>query len=300
MNPGSRWTAAGGFRLHVELEGAGPPVVVLHGFTGSGRSMSGVSCMLSASHRTLRIDLPGHGRSDAPRDRNAYSMERCLAQLEAVLAALDVRRAHWLGYSMGGRVALAFAVAHPERVRSALLVGPRAGIADPEARAARVRDDEALASRIEREGVAAFVDAWMEQPLFAGQRRLGAAAWEAARSERLHNCTHGLAGSLRGLGAGAQPPLHARLGNVRIPVALVVGEEDARFRTEAEALAALLPQAEIHAVPDAGHAAHLENPEAFARLARNFLARVERAEREPIRLRSPGPIQPVPCKEGTP
>ena len=186
-----------------------------------------------------------------------------------------------------GRVALALCVLRPERVRSALLVGASAGLRDPEARAARRRDDEALAERLEREGLERFVDEWMARPLFASQRRLGAAALASARAQRLTSRVQGLAGSLRGMGTGAQPPLHQHLPGVRAPVALVAGAEDAKFSGIARDLAARLPDARVHRVPEAGHACHLEAPAAFFRVARTFFAGVEAGVRPPLPAASP-------------
>lgn len=264
-------------RLHAEVRGAGPPVLVLHGFTGSLRTVDGVADGLAdAGYRAIGVDLPGHGRSPVPEAEASYTLESTCDALEATLDALDVGAAHVLGYSLGGRVALGLAVLRPDRVRSALLVGATAGIADPGARAARVCADEALARELERDGIAPFVERWMALPLFAGQReRLGEVAWGTARQERLARRPEGLARSLRGIGQGAQPPLHDRLPQVRIPVLLAVGEEDTRFRAVAEDLAARLPRAEIQQVPRAGHAAHLENPGAFLAGARDFLRRAE-------------------------
>ncbi|MCX5736977.1 MAG: 2-succinyl-6-hydroxy-2,4-cyclohexadiene-1-carboxylate synthase [Proteobacteria bacterium] len=258
--------------LFVVEEGQGTPVLVLHGFTGSSASMSGVAGALRDRHRVVRVDLVGHGRSDAPQHVAAYRIERCVAQLASVLDALTIPRAHVLGYSMGGRVALALAALLPARVASVLAIGARAGFEDPAERTARVRDDEALAARIERDGVPAFVDHWMALPLFATQQRLGAAALAEARAERLANRAHALAASLRAMGAGAQPPLHTALSQRSVPMLLVAGAEDARFAAVARDLAARLPDARVALVPNAGHAAHLENPDAFARIARSFLA----------------------------
>lgn len=273
----ARQVACDGVSLHVVEQGAGSPLLVLHGFTGSSASMAGVAAALADRHRVVRVDLLGHGRSDAPRELAAYAMARCTAQLAGVLDALAIPRAHLLGYSMGGRIALALAAFHPERVASALLVGARAGFEDPVERAARARDDERLADQIERDGVPAFVEHWMALPLFSTQRRLGAEALAAARAERLANRAHGLAASLRAIGAGAQPPLHALLSRLQLPVLLVVGAEDARFATVARDLARRLPRARLAVVPDAGHAAHLENPRAFASIARAFLAEADAA-----------------------
>lgn len=275
MRAGPRTIATGGVNLHAVVEGDGPPVVLLHGFTGSAASMAGTAAALRQYHRVIRIDLVGHGESDAPRDEAAYRMESCVDQVAGVVDSLDARPAHFIGYSMGGRVALALCAWRPEFAASATLIGARAGIADEGERAARVRDDCALADRIEREGVSRFVDTWMALPLFASQRRLGEEVLATAREERLANRAHGLALSLRGMGAGAQPPLCDRLDRVLVPVCLVVGEEDARFRGIAEALARALPRARVEIVPAAGHAAHLENPSAFLRTTRRFLAEVD-------------------------
>ncbi len=263
---------AAGVSLHVEIRGSGPPVLLLHGFTGSSRSMRATAESLGPEFRSVCVDLVGHGRSEAPSRPDAYAMERCVAQLDALLDALALPRVHLLGYSMGGRVALSLCAAHPERVSSAVLVGATAGIEAPEQRAARRRSDEALAARIEERGVASFVDDWMRQPLFASQRRLGVAALAAARAQRLENRPHGLAHSLRGMGTGAQASLWGRLSGIRVPICLVVGEEDAKFRAIATALEERLPEARLEAVRDAGHAVHLEQPRAFATLTRRFLA----------------------------
>jgi len=263
--------STGGVELHALLEGDGTPVVILHGFTGSCASVEGIAEGLNDRHRILRIDFIGHGASDAPTEREPYDFDRCVDQIADVVSRLVGEPAHLIGYSMGGRVALGLCVARPELVKSATLIGARAGIEDAAERERRVRDDEALADSIEREGVRAFVDRWMALPLFASQRRLGAARLEGARRQRLANRAHGLANSLRAMGAGAQPPLHARLAGIGAPVCLVVGDEDDRFAGIATALAEALPHARIAKIPAAGHAAHLENPEAFLAVVRSFI-----------------------------
>ena len=180
---------AKGVRLHVESEGQGHPVILLHGFTGTTRSMAHLAEGLRDTHRAIRIDLVGHGSSEAPQQLVHYGMERCVAQVVAALDALGVDRAHLLGYSMGGRAALALCAAHPERFTSAFLIGASAGLEDPFARAARVRADDDLAEQIERDGVATFVDQWMAQPLFASMRCLGEKALAASRADRRRNTT---------------------------------------------------------------------------------------------------------------
>ena len=223
----------------------------------------------------MRVDLLGHGASDAPFEREPYEFPRCVKQVADVVATFASGPAHVVGYSLGGRVALALAAARPGLVRSVTAIGARAGIDDTAERALRVRDDEALAAAIERDGVPAFVDRWMALPLFASQRRIGDASLAEAREQRLANRAHGLANSLRGMGAGAQPPLGSRLAEVAAPVCLVVGEEDDRFRVISDTLVGALPDARIAIIPEAGHAAHLESPAVFARALRAFLDEID-------------------------
>lgn len=265
-----------GCALSVARTGEGPSVLLLHGFTGCLRTLDGVAEGLRAAGRsTIAVDLLGHGASDAPRNAAAYTMERCTESLVRVLDATGTERIDVLGYSMGGRAALGLAVAHPERVRSLVLVGASAGLEDPSERAARRQADDALADAIERDGVARFVERWLAQPLFASQARLGPAFLAAARAQRLQNTARGLAGSLRGIGTGAQPPLHAALGTLAVPVLLVVGADDAKFRSIAEDLAARMPSARVAQIPDAGHAAHLEHSSAFLAETIRFLTALD-------------------------
>ncbi|MFK7898080.1 MAG: 2-succinyl-6-hydroxy-2,4-cyclohexadiene-1-carboxylate synthase [Myxococcota bacterium] len=274
MSPATRaHFEVGGVRLSAVIEGEGPPLLVLHGFTGDAESMSSVAASFADRFQVIRLELVGHGESDSPTDAAAYTMPACVQQIRGVVEALALSRApSLLGYSMGGRAALSSAVEAPDLFRRLVLVGATAGIADPKLRAERVVADEALADRIENEGLARFVDRWMALPLFASQARLGEAALEAARAQRMRCDPAGLAQSLRGMGAGAQPPLFDALERFERPALLVVGAEDEKFQGIARQLVSGLPDARVASLPEAGHAAHLEAPEAFARVVGEFLA----------------------------
>ena len=270
---------AEGVRLRAVLDGEprgkAESILILHGFTGGADSMRCVSEPIARDRQVVRLELVGHGGSDAPRTVSEYEMKACAAQVVAAVAALDLGRPHLLGYSMGGRAALAAALARPDVFASLALVGATAGIADPELRRQRIASDHALADRIEERGIEAFVDEWMALPIFETQSRLGAEALSLARAERLCNRPHGLAFSLRGMGAGAQDPLYDHLGRFLHPVLLVVGEKDAKFREIASLLQAVMKVARTEVIEGVGHAAHLEAPEAFARVLGRFLAEVE-------------------------
>ena len=262
--------------LHVERRGRGPALMLLHGFTGTGCSLAGLSAAFEREFDTLAPDLPGHGGSTGGARDGRYEFDDTLQDLVATLDATGHRRAHWLGYSLGARLALGCAVRYPDRVESLVLIGGRAGIADPAERAARRRADEELAARIEAIGVEAFVDEWLAQPLFATQQRLAPAVRAEQRGARLVHEAQELAASLRGLGPGAQPPLFAELSRVDAPVLLVAGALDTRFVAAAHEMAGSLPRAEVCEIAAAGHAAHLEQPAAVIAAVSDFLRRVTR------------------------
>lgn len=268
----TRVRLADGFHLNLEVEGKGPPLVLVHGFTGSARAWGRFGGLLRERYTTVAIDLPGHGRSDAPSVIDHYEMAQVAGDLVEALAAAGIERAPWLGYSLGGRTALHVAAAHPRAVAALVLIGASAGLDCTEERLARRTADDALAARIERDGVGAFVDYWEALPLFAGMRALPAGEREAIRAGRLANSATGLANSLRGMGTGAQEPLQHRLAGLPMPALVLAGELDAKFSAVGRELAAAMPAATFAAVPGAGHAAHTEQPGATAALVTAFLA----------------------------
>jgi 2-succinyl-6-hydroxy-2,4-cyclohexadiene-1-carboxylate synthase len=252
-----------GLRLHIEQQGSGPPVVLLHGFTGSTTTWASLSESLAPHCEVIAIDIIGHGQSDAPVEVDRYHMNQCTDDLIAIVAALGHERATWLGYSMGARTALQIAVRHPGAVDALILEGVTAGLGDAAERAARVEADERLADRIDAEGLEAFVDFWQSIALWDTQAELPAEQLAALREQRLVSNPVGLANSLRGMGTGAQNPISARMGEVDVPVLLLAGSLDEKFTNIARDLANSLPDAEFVAIEGVGHAAHLEAPEEF-------------------------------------
>ena len=249
-------------------------LLALHGFTGSGRTWDALATALAPDVEVVAPDLPGHG-ANLPDDEAAYALDRTAGDLWEMLDRRGVARAHVLGYSMGGRVALRVALARPERVRSLVLVSASPGIAGDAARAARVASDRALAADVERDGVPAFVDRWERLPLWESQRALPAAVRDALRdalrAERLRCDARGLARSLRFAGAGVDAPLHDRLASLHVPTLVIAGALDAKYAAIAGELARLMPDARAEIVGGAGHAVHLERPAELARMVGAFV-----------------------------
>ena len=236
--------------------GSGEPLVLLHGFTGAGSTFDHLREALAARFAVTAPDLPGHGSSSP-----ATSWDDALIELRT---ALPARSFFLAGYSMGARLALAFALRWPDRVRSLLLESGSPGIADPAERAQRRAEDEQLAELVIREGVPEFVARWERHPRLQTLRDLPAPLAESLRKRRLSNSAAGLASALRHLGAGAQPPLWDELPRVRCPVLLLAGERDAKFSDIARRMASAIPGARLSLVTSSGHSPHVEAPERYA------------------------------------
>lgn len=249
----------------IEERGSGEPLLLLHGFTGS-RANWWQTCApeLASQHRVITVDLLGHGETDAPLHSTRYAMKAAAEDLIGILERITEEPAHLLGYSMGGRLALYLALHHSKCFRSLTLESASPGLRTPEERAERRQRDGALADRIEREGVAAFVDFWESLSLWESQQQLDEQIRLRLRQQRLQNSALGLANSLRGMGTGVQPSLWDDLTRLTLPVLLLTGEYDHKFERINDAMAAQMPNAKRVTVSGAGHTTHLERPDAFA------------------------------------
>lgn len=247
--------------LHAESWGqpGGHPLVLVHGFTQSGRSWGRLGEALGDRFHVTALDAPGHGRS--------ATAEADLAEGAGLMAAAAPGPALWLGYSMGGRYALHVALRHPEQVRALVVVSATGGIDDAEERAERRRADEALAERAESGELEDFVRWWLQQPMFSS---LPSGSAEIA--SRLEGSTAGLASSLRRAGTGSQEPLWDQLSALSMPVLVVAGERDQKYAALGRRLADTIgANALMRVVDGAGHACHLEYPDRFLAVVASFL-----------------------------
>ncbi len=225
----------------------------LHGFTQTKHSSYRFRSILAGSYEVLTIDLPGHGENadlSASLEDTADLLAEVLPKDPFVLG----------GYSLGGRVALHFALRHPRRLAHLVVLSATPGIAnDEERRARRERDDE-LADRIEVIGTDAFLDEWLAQPMFRS-----VPVDPVERAARSHDA-RGLAESLRRAGTGTQSALLEPLRGLSTPTLILAGANDEKFVHEATRLGDAIARSTRCLVLDAGHAAHLEQPESVATL----------------------------------
>ena len=228
-----------------------PALVLLHGFTNSGASWQPVISGLGERYRAIAPDIRGHA--------SASTDHVTLCAVIDDVAALTTESFTLMGYSQGGRIALHIALALPHRVSRLVLIGASPGLADEAEREQRRLADERLAEQIESLPIDDFARQWAQTPILADIPPHIAAI---SHADRLQSTPQGLAAALRNLGTGALPSLWERLPNLRMPATLLAGERDTKFTALAHEMARCMPRATVTVVPGAGHAVHLERPEA--------------------------------------
>lgn len=269
----ARVTVAEGisFWLDDRGEGEGSPVLLLHGFTGSAAAWGDpILRGLASRRRVLAPDLPGHGASPTP-PPGRLALPALVEDLCQLLDRYRIERAVWMGYSMGGRVALGAAVLRPERVAALVLESASPGLASSAERQERQAQEDGWARVLEGEGLPRFVERWMALPIFASQQDLPEDLWVRERARRLEGSPEGWIRALRELGSGRQPSFWDDLADVRSPVLLLTGQKDEKFVALGDRMAEQLPHATRTTVPGAGHAVHLEAPGAWLKAVLAFI-----------------------------
>ena len=239
--------------------GSGERLVFIHGFTQTRHTWQDVAKNLSSQFEVVLVDAPNHGDSS----------DISLNLETGANAIVEVgQSATYVGYSMGARLCLTAALAHPQQVKRLVLISGTAGIEDKDERLARMVSDEELAMRIEQNGVTNFIDSWLALPIFSGLTTLN-----NQREIRLCNTATALASSLRLCGAGKQQPTWSRLKELTMPVLIVAGENDKKFVELALRLTTVIgDNAKLQIIEKSGHTPHLEQPQRFLDVVNEFLA----------------------------
>ncbi|MDN7227183.1 2-succinyl-6-hydroxy-2,4-cyclohexadiene-1-carboxylate synthase [Planococcus liqunii] len=261
-----------GVRYYVEVLNTdkAPTIVFLHGFTGSSKTWDEV-VKFFPDYKIVQVDLIGHGRTESPEDSARYTMERQIDDLDVLLRHLKIDDFALVGYSMGGRTALAYACTHPERLRALVLESSSPGLKTVSDRLERQQRDSELALKILANGIASFVNSWENIPLFNSQKSLPVNVRQAVRAERLSQNPLGLANSLIGMGTGSQSSYWGKLNKLEVTVLLLSGTLDPKFMAIADEIKQALPKVQ-HGVIEAGHALHVEKPAEFATMVKEYLS----------------------------
>lgn len=243
------------------MKGAGS-VVLLHGFTGAPAAWDRVIEHLPAGTKVSCPWLGGHGAAEHHGSTFDDEVNRLAGEVESSVGG----GAHLCGYSLGGRLALGLAIRHPGLFRSVTLIGAHPGLETDTERAARIEQDERWGAMLERDGIAVFLEAWEALPLFASQRGLPEGRREAQNAWRRASDPRGLVWAIRTLGLGHMPSWRPHLASVEVPVRLVVGESDDKFKSLAVWMTDRLPRGSLRVIAGSGHNVVLERPTAIGAL----------------------------------
>lgn len=244
-----------------------PTLLACHGFTGSGTDFAPLQEKLPSAYKLIAPDFPGHGSRRGLRETTDYTLGAHLAILDAAVAEVS-EPITLLGYSLGGRIALHWALANPQKVQQLILVGASPGLATEAERAERTFADQAVAAYLRTQGLAAFYKYWHNQPFFRPLLSLPTERLDPILQRRQQNDPTGLALSLEHVGTGALPSLWDRLGELRGPVDLIIGEHDPKFQAIARQMGVAMPKSRLSIISGAGHAVHLEQPGDLAMVLR--------------------------------
>lgn len=262
------------WNLQVSGPGEALPLVFLHGFMGNGEDWREVVEPLFSSFRCVTLDLPFHGKHTQP-SPDLGSFEGFSAGLREVLTAHRLLPAVFIGYSMGGRLALTFAKYYPDDCRALVIESATPGLMDPHERRRRYQQDYRLASRLEflpdKTAFAAFLQDWYRQPIFPTwaedeeQRR-------RMVERRLHtNDPHGLAMALRTYSVGRQPSYWDDVGRWKMPMLWIAGGRDQKYSEIVSRVVGVSRHAQSWIAADVGHTVHAENPVGYTLRVRDFL-----------------------------
>lgn len=267
-----------GVKLNVEhpreIDPAKDFILFLHGFTGCAEDWYPVFEQLPDKYNLFALDLIGHGKSDAPADVSLYSTESIVTQIKFVKDHLTPNKIFVVGYSMGGRAALSFAIAHPEDIKGIILESSTAGIKNEDERKKRYEEDLKLAGFIETHSLDEFIEMWTDQELFNTLRRFSNDKLKKMKKKKAAGSKIGYANMLKGFSTGIMPPLHDKLKKFTTKSLLISGDLDTKFTGINARLSKRFFKAKHKIVRNSGHNTHLEEQKRFIEIVVNYLGQL--------------------------
>jgi len=242
-----------GVSIHYEVHGSGPPLLLTHGYSSTSGMWQGQIAALSKHHKLVLWDMRGHGQSGYPEDTSAYSEALTVADMAALLDAVGAETAIVGGLSLGGYMSLAFYRAHPNRVRALLIIDTGPGFKKDDAREAWNKRARETGDRYDKEGLAVLKSG------------------SAERAYAVHRSADGLANAARGMLAQKNSAVIESLPSIKVPSIVIVGSNDTPFLAASDYMAAKIPGCKKAVIPNAGHAANIDQPQAFNAAVLEFL-----------------------------
>ncbi len=265
----------GGVKINVEAlredKNIKKSLFLLHGFTGSSADWENVAFLFDSKFNVYAIDLIGHGKSESPGDISLYSAESQTKQIKLVIERLKGEKNILLGYSMGGRLSLAFALEYLELINGLIMESSSAGISNEQEREKRRETDLQLADMILNKPIQDFITSWMDQELFGTLKRFSNSKIEQIKKEKYKNNRTGISNSLRAFSTGVMPYYGNKLKSLNIPVLLLSGQLDSKYTKINSSLQKQFSKAKHSVIKTSGHNTHLEEPQNFIRVVNKFL-----------------------------
>ncbi|WP_164505898.1 2-succinyl-6-hydroxy-2,4-cyclohexadiene-1-carboxylate synthase [Companilactobacillus zhongbaensis] len=247
-----------------------PVYVFLHGFLGSKNDFQ--KLLNDFPKQYLALDLLGFGENrfeEVPAEKFVQSSQ--IGDLEQIFQRLNLTKIILVGYSMGGRIAIAYALKYPKRLVKLVLESTTAGIDDAEKRLARQSHDQLLAEKLRRSGMEEFVANWEKMPLFASQKAVTPEKFTFMHQQRLEQNPQNAANSLLMMGTGKQPNYWDDIKCLAdLSVSIVVGSEDGKFVKIGQKMQQRISDSILKIVPNVGHNIHFEEPKIFKNILLNI------------------------------
>ncbi|EKQ52291.1 MULTISPECIES: 2-succinyl-6-hydroxy-2,4-cyclohexadiene-1-carboxylate synthase [unclassified Clostridium] len=255
-------------KYHIEVKGEGKPIICLHGFS---EDISTWNLLELHGYKLILIDLIGHGKSDKPKDSKYYSLEIMLKHLNTLIAQLNLKKYSMLGYSMGGRCVLAYALTYPNEIDKLILESVSYGEEKFLNRLKRRGDDLKLAQNIEENGIEWFNQYWGNLSIFESQKSLPKHVINEINKRRLANSSHALSNTLKGTGQGKFPCLKDQIVKLSMPTLFISGEYDKKYQEIGKEFEKLNSKVKHIVINGCGHNTHIENINRYVEILNEFL-----------------------------
>jgi len=263
------------FEPFKELDSSKEIILFLHGFMGCTDDWLPIFEQLPAKYNYVALDIVGHGKSDPPSSSIHYTLDSIISQIKFVKDHLTKDKIILLGYSMGGRVALNYAVTYPDDLKGLILESSSAGIKNEEDRQKRYEEDLKLVEFIETHSLEEFVEIWQDKEIFNTQRRFSNDKLKKIKKKKSAGSKIGYTNSLKGFSTGIMPPVHDRLKKITTKVLLITGDLDTKFTGINARLAKRFNKAKHKVVRNSGHNTHLEESKRFIEIVLNYLNQLD-------------------------
>ncbi len=256
------------FEVHQENDEL-PNLVLLHGFLGSGESFQELIPNLKAFCNPITIDLLGHGETEGAEMHYRFSTKEQVADVNKLISEQLPTPLFLLGYSMGGRLALQLAIQRPDLYKGLILESTTFGIESKQERQARQELDATRADSI-MGNFEQFLESWKTMPMFNASPQNTEKEAQHFKIQQAQNPLW-MNNSLLGFGTGSMPCVKDKLTNIPTQVQLLAGAKDFKFVGIMNAMLKDLNDGQLDVIKDSGHRVHLDQPEAYISVIRDFI-----------------------------